>query len=156
MNHPTQQAATISLRNIITSVLLKQPWSLLLTTPRILAQAWVLHYRKGLVVYPRPEPEYSLSLDSETRSASPSDSDSTLVSFDPTLKGLDPSWNPVENDLLKIGRAIGWQSVAGTEKYAEETLVVPWLKARCEALGVGVRVVFTNQERKEVVIAPNK
>lgn len=156
MNHPTQKATTITLRNIISSVLLKQPWSLLLTIPRILAQAWVLHYQKGLVVYPRPEPELALSLTSETRSPSPSDSDATLVSSDPLSTGLDPAWNPIEADLLKVGRAIGWQSVAGTEKYAERALVVPWLKTRCEELGVGVQVVFTNQKRKEVVIVPNK
>lgn len=156
MNHPTQKATTISLKNIMLSVLLKQPWSLLLTTPRILAQAWILHYRKGLVVYPRPEPEFALPSDATTRSPSPSNSEDTLVTTGPAATGLDPAWNPIEADLLKVGRAIGWQSVAGTEKYAEQALVVPWLKARCDELGVGVRVMFTNQERKEVVIIPDK
>jgi hypothetical protein len=156
MNHPTQKATTIALRNIVSSVLFKQPWSLLLTTPRILAQAWVLHYQKGLVVYPRPEPEFAFPPTPETRSPSPSDSDATLVSTDRLSTGLDPAWNPIEADLLKVGKAIGWQSVAGTEKYAERALVVPWLKTRCEELGVGVRMVFTNQEREEVVVRSSK
>lgn len=65
-------------------------------------------------------------------------------------------WNPIEADLFKVGKAIGWQSVAGSEKYAERALVVPWLKTRCEELGVGVRMVFTNQEREEVVVRSSK
>ncbi|KAJ9099298.1 hypothetical protein QFC21_004179 [Naganishia friedmannii] len=184
MNHPTQQPGPITLRNILIKVLWKQPLSLLMTTPRILAQAWVLHYRKGLVVYPRPEPEFVGAAASSANAGeeegdgegtvtpySSEDSDTILVPLPlsehsstrtpttPTTTkrtDLEPTWNPVESDLLKVGRTIGWQAVAGTERYAERRLVGPWLRARCEELGVGVRFRFTNQERRELVIASSK
>ncbi|EIN05928.1 hypothetical protein PUNSTDRAFT_74287 [Punctularia strigosozonata HHB-11173 SS5] len=38
------------------SAILGAPLGLLLSMPRILYQAWILHYRKGLDVYARPEP----------------------------------------------------------------------------------------------------
>ncbi|KAJ9104116.1 hypothetical protein QFC19_004100 [Naganishia cerealis] len=40
MNHPTQSPGPITLRNILVKVLYRQPFSLLMTTPRILAQAY--------------------------------------------------------------------------------------------------------------------
>lgn len=164
MNHPTQQPGPITLRNILVKVLWKQPLSLLMTTPRILAQAWTLHYRKGLVVYPRPEPEFVVGPSLTEGDATPyssEDSDTTLIrtpseyssTSSPTLmkkKGLEPTWNPVESDVLRIGKTIGWQAVSGTERYADRRLVVPWLRERCEELGVHVRIRFTNQERREV------
>jgi hypothetical protein len=144
LNHPTQPPGLITLRTIINSVILRQPWSLLLTTPRILAQAWTLHYRKHLIVYPRPEPFHS----TPQLSNSDSDSEETLVSDSP---GLEEGWNPVERDLLRIGRAIGWQAVGSTERYAGR-LVRDWLEGRCKEVGIGLRIVFTNRERGEVVV----
>lgn len=144
LNHPTQPPGLITLRTIINSVILKQPWSLLLTTPRILAQAWTLHYRKHLVVYPRPEPFHS----TPPLPNSDSESEETLVDDSP---GLEEGWNPVERDLMRIGKAIGWQAVGSSEAYAGR-LVRDWLEGRCEEVGVNLRVMFTNRERGEVVV----
>lgn len=40
----------------LAATVLQYPYLLFLSLPRILYQAWILHYRKGLAVYPRPEP----------------------------------------------------------------------------------------------------
>ncbi len=41
--------------------LLKHPFLLFLSLPRILYQAWILHYKKHLSVFPRPEPHPAAS-----------------------------------------------------------------------------------------------
>lgn len=64
--------------------------------------------------------------------------------------GLSEGWNPIERDVLRVGRAIGWQAVGSTEAYAGERLVRPWLVGRCAELGIGVKIVFTNREREVV------
>lgn len=51
----TSSSLPLSSRNLLTS-LLRQPFVLLLSTPRILYQAWILHYEKRLDIYARPEP----------------------------------------------------------------------------------------------------
>ena len=140
-NHHTQKPSFITTSNIIRSVIFTQPWSLLLTTPRILAQAWILHYRKQLVVYPRPEPAHP---------SSPAESEVTLVDEGATPSGLSKGWNPVERDIMRIGRAIGWQAVGSTERYAGEQLVGHWLVRRCGDVGISVNIMFTNREREEV------
>lgn len=85
------------------SALLRFPFSLLLTTPRILYQALRLHYSKRLDVFPRPEP---------------------------FVGAVDGIVNPVETGG-KVG-AVGWQGEGATERMGKERTVA-FLRRRVES-----------------------
>ncbi len=93
---------------------------MLLTSPRILAQAWTLHFEKRLSVYPRPE------LDRPRTGG----------------EALDAPWNPAEEDEGGTGRSIGWKA-SGAEKRAL-ALVGVHLEAKSRELGTTVSIYFDN------------
>ncbi|KAK4057059.1 hypothetical protein OIO90_001959 [Microbotryomycetes sp. JL221] len=119
-----------SQQTIIASVL-RWPASLLLTTPRILFQAAILHYRKWLDVFPRPEPFVAVS-----------DKDENAVD----------QVNPVEFE--KDGRAkeggVQWQEEGTFSKFARER-TIEFLKARVEKMweveGRRIRIDLTPADK---------
>ncbi|KAI0063377.1 hypothetical protein BV25DRAFT_423649 [Artomyces pyxidatus] len=53
--HRTLRAEPLTTRSVLTALLV-HPFLLFMSMPRILYQAWVLHYRRRLSVYRRPDP----------------------------------------------------------------------------------------------------
>ena len=98
----------------IARTILRYPFALLLTTPRILYQAYLLHYEKKLLVYPRPEPH---------------------------VQGHESAWNPAEKDVLGIGVAIGWQ-VSGWAERRARRIIEEWARCRAAEIGCGLEIVF--------------
>ncbi|KAF5353227.1 hypothetical protein D9756_008075 [Leucocoprinus leucothites] len=88
--------------------LMKQPFVLFLTMPRILYHAWVLHFSKRLDVFPRPEPHPVI-----TRSESPS------------------------TDEAVPGGGVGWQDESVLESYARR-VIIEFLHRRTAETGVSV------------------
>jgi hypothetical protein len=144
MNNPDKRKPPLDItaRNIITAVLWRQPWDLFLTTFRILRQAWTLHYKKKLLVYPRPE----LHTLPRTEQSEPIGNVE-----DGAVHGLRIPWNPVETDIAGIGRSIGFRAVDVAEKKTER-IILPLLKARVEELGICLKLDFADQSRKEIVL----
>ena len=96
-SNPSRDAIMLDATNSwkIYSTLLRWPLALLLTTPRIMYQAYILHYEKKLAVYPRPEPK---SQDSSE------------------------GWNAPEEDMDRVGSAVGWQQAGWGERKAREAV----------------------------------
>ena len=98
--------------------MIKQPFSLFLTFPRIAYEAYYLHYKRSLDVYPRPEPR----------------------AVDPDLEYQMPvKVNPVQSadEGLGIGGSVGWQ------KEGDPVLMTTfetWLKTRAIQTGITVTV----------------
>ena len=88
--------------------------ALLISTPRILYQAYRLHYEKRLAVFPRPEPR---------------------------SEGLEGTWNPPQQDVDDSGQAVGWQSMSFTERLARQ-LVATWAQERVVGIGSGLEVRY--------------
>lgn len=122
--------------SIILRTIANYPLSLLMTTPRILYQAYRLHYDKKLAVYPRPEPRYT---------------------------GAEGEWNPPELDGVEcvdqadeaagaatekngagVGIGIGWQDESWGERMARG-LVSRWCEARAREVGMGVEITFLDR-----------
>ena len=145
LNHPDKRKSPvpITIRNILTVVLWRQPWDLFLTTFRILRQAWTLHYRKRLLVYPRPELHTESTMESEP------------IGPIEELPGntLKMPWNPVQVDVGGIGRSIGFRAVNAAEKKAER-LLLPDLMRRVQEEGIAVEVKFADPSRKPIRIDP--
>ncbi|EPQ55867.1 hypothetical protein GLOTRDRAFT_138622 [Gloeophyllum trabeum ATCC 11539] len=91
--------------------LASSPFALLLTSPRILYQAWILHYRKRLDVFPRPEPK-------------------------PATEAWDPDIAFPAGDR----GGIGWQPEGPLEKY-ERKRVEAFLATRATETGVRVTLI---------------
>lgn len=111
---PTRPAVPLDPANTlaIARTILHYPLALLLTTHRILYQAYFLHYDKKLLVYPRPEPK---------------------------VEGDEKEWNPPEVDQDNIGVAVGWQQQGWAESKAEEK-VVAWAKERVATTGIDFEI----------------
>ena len=75
----------------IARTILSFPLALLMTTPRILYQAYTLHYAKDLLVYPRPPPR---------------------------VDGDEKEWNPTQFDDEGVGSGLRWKQQRWTEKKA--------------------------------------
>lgn len=105
--------------------LLRFPLALLLTTPRILYQAYRLHYERDLAVYPRPEPK---------------------------SEAAEQEWNAPQVDGEGLGVAVGWQQSGWGEKIARD-MVLKYCQTRAGQLGVGIDLKFLDQ-RPDVSIGP--
>ena len=101
----------------IARAILRYPLALLLTMPRILYQAYLLHYEKQLLVYPRPEPK---------------------------VEGDQDLFNPSQMDERRIGVGIGWQSLGWAENRAKE-MIEDWAERRTLLTGIQLEMVFLNQ-----------
>ncbi len=129
-NNPSasRPAVEITPRNVLKAILWRQPLDLLLTTPRILRQAWTLHYEKKLSVYPRPELELR---DAEVE--------------------IDRPWNETEEDEGGVGKSIGWKTSGMGEK-AAGGLVKHYLELQSKILCKSVRICFDNPGVKTLEI----
>ena len=140
-NH-TQKPSFITTSNIIRSVIFTQSWSFLSTTPRILAHAWILDYRKQLVIFPRGEPEHP---------SSPAESEVTLVDKGATHWGYQ--WGGIPSSGIPrefVGRMDGRRSGQRRGMRGSSWWGIGWcLVGRCEDVGMNVNIVFTNREREE-------
>lgn len=145
LNHPdkTRRPVDITISNILKVVLWRQPWDLFLTTFRILRQAWTLHYRKKLLVYPRPELHTKSTMESEP------------IGPAEELPGhsLKVPWNPVQVDVGGIGRSIGFRAVDAAEKKAEG-LLLPDMRRRAEEEAITVEIRFADPSRGLLRIGP--
>lgn len=97
--------------------LLRFPLALLLTTPRILYQAYRLHYERDLAVYPRPEPKSEVA---------------------------EQEWNAPEIDKEGLGVAVGWQSSGWAEKTAGK-IVTRYCQNRASEMGVQLDLTYLDQ-----------
>ena len=101
----------------IVATLFRSPFALLLTTPRILYQAYRLHYERALAVYPRPEPK---------------------------SEAAGREWNAPQVDKEGLGVAVGWQQSGWGEKTARD-IVLKYCQARADQLGVAFDLEFLDQ-----------
>lgn len=145
LNHPdkSRRPVDITIGNILSVVLWRQPWDLFLTTFRILRQAWTLHYQKKLLVYPRPE--------LHTKSTLISDSVGPVEEL--PGHSLKIPWNPVQVDVGDIGRSIGFRAVDAAEQKAER-LFLPDLTRRVNEEGIAVEIRFADPSREAIRIEP--
>lgn len=134
-NNPSDSRPALELtpRNVLKAIIWRQPLDLLLTSPRILRQAWILHYEKKLRVYPRPE---------------------LALRKDHAEIEIEKPWNEVEEDDDGVGRSIGWKSVGMAEK-AAAGLVKRYLDVRTKTLGKSISIYFDNPERETMDIGGN-
>lgn len=93
MSHASRQATPLNGASAL-RMLLRYPFDLFLTTPRILYHAYKLHYEKRLLVFPRPEP----------------------------FTAESKSWNGVQDDHEGIGGTVGWQGQSWVEKASEASV----------------------------------
>lgn len=116
---PSRSSVPIDSGNVFNMVftILRFPFALLLTTPRILYQAYRLHYERDLAVYPRPEPKSAGSTD---------------------------EWNAPEADQEGLGVAIGWQAAGWAERTAQE-IVSGLIAERTTNSGLSIAVEFLDQ-----------
>lgn len=98
-------------------VILRTPFALLLSFPRILAEAWKLHYRKRLDVHIRPEP---------------------LPAVRDWATGADASAGG-----LRLGGGVKWLSEGLLEKYARRCLE-SFLDRRVNETGTTVTLIAAN------------
>jgi hypothetical protein len=99
------------------SALLKAPPALLLSMPRIIYQAWILHYRKGLDVYARPEPYFV---------ASSTTGDEAEARISAVVEG-----------------GIGWQPEGPLEAYARRRTEA-FLRQRVQQIDTAISLVSAN------------
>ncbi|WVQ81380.1 hypothetical protein IAT38_003504 [Cryptococcus sp. DSM 104549] len=111
----------------VLGALVKWPGTLLLVQTRTYWQAYKLHYRKKLALYPKPEP------------------------IGPGAMGV---FNPPEEDPERdeVGVVLQRQTDTWGEIHARE-VVGEWIRARAEQVRVGVEIVFHN-EREGLVVKP--
>ncbi|ELU37379.1 hypothetical protein AG1IA_08594 [Rhizoctonia solani AG-1 IA] len=102
------------------------PWSalpfgatLLLTSLRIIYQAALLHYQRGLAVFARPEPV-----------AGPG-----REWVEHALGGVWNDVQPSDGDRIVTGGSIGWQSESSTERWARERF-----ETRMHTIGTKLRI----------------
>ncbi|ORY24229.1 hypothetical protein BCR39DRAFT_595395 [Naematelia encephala] len=126
-NRPSIPLDRTNLIQIATTVLSKYPFALLFTTPRILYQAYLLHYEKKLDVFPRPEPK---------------------------TKEAEQEWNPPQVDELETGVAIGWQKHSWTERKAQ-AIVQAWASKRSRETGINLTIRF-RYPRHPLIVRPTK
>ncbi|CUA73027.1 Glutamate-ammonia-ligase adenylyltransferase [Rhizoctonia solani] len=110
------------------------PWSalplgaaLLLTSLRIVYQAGLLHYQRGLAVFARPEPAAGAGREW----------------VEQALGGV---WNDIEpsnKEEFSIGGSIGWQSESPTERWARIRFEEK-MNTAAKKLGITVRIASTN------------
>lgn len=109
-------------------VILRTPFALLLSFPRILAEAWKLHYRKRLDVHIRPEPL-------------------------PAVR----NW-ATEGDVsasgLRLAGGVKWLSEGLLEKYARRCLE-SFLGRQVNETGITVRLIAANPAFEPKVFAPS-
>ncbi|CEL61105.1 hypothetical protein RSOLAG1IB_09756 [Rhizoctonia solani AG-1 IB] len=110
------------------------PWSalplgvaLLLTTLRIVYQAALLHYKRGLAVFARPEPAAGHGREWVERA----------------LGGVWNDIQPSEDDKAVIGGSIGWQCESPTERWARERFEAR-INVIATTLGIKLRIASTN------------
>ncbi|WWD15608.1 hypothetical protein CI109_100030 [Kwoniella shandongensis] len=111
----------------ILAALAKWPFTLFSVTARTFYQAYILHYKKKLALFPRPEPKIA-------------------------AEGQEGVFNPPEKDDQRLGIVIGRQKEAWTERKARDVIGL-WAQGRAEHVGVGLEVNFGNG-RERMVIAP--
>lgn len=99
--------------------LARAPFLLFLSMPRILYQAWILHYRKRLDVWVRPDPLGVLG----------SDSDETASN-----NGL------ADDEQRARGVGVKWQTATALERFAQGRIEY-FLGRRCREFGVTVKLV---------------
>ncbi|KIJ41082.1 hypothetical protein M422DRAFT_31957 [Sphaerobolus stellatus SS14] len=104
------------------STLVRSPFGLLLALPRILYQAYILHYKKQLHVYQRPEP-YALDPDVEHH--------------------LPAVPNRSEADHPPGGGSIGWQKKSFLEKRCQ-IRVYEFLQRRSIETGISIHFIPAN------------
>jgi hypothetical protein len=101
MSHASRQPVSLDGGSAL-RLLLRYPFDLFLTTPRILYHAYKLHYEKRLLVYPRPEPF--------------------------AMGETSTSWNGRQDDQEGIGGTVGWQGRSWVEQ-ASERSVRQWARS---------------------------
>lgn len=94
--------------------LLRHPFVLFASLPRIIYQAWILHYRKHLPVYPRPEPLPASAVDEADSGAG-----------------------------TKSSGGIGWQSETWVQRWARIQMET-FLKEQVHKLQISVTLVSGN------------
>ncbi|KAF8510470.1 hypothetical protein BU17DRAFT_55341 [Hysterangium stoloniferum] len=115
------------------STLICSPLGLLLALPRIIYQAYLLHYHKRLDVYARPEP------------CAP---DSSIEGNLPTVI------NKVQTDAHYPPRgAVGWASKGLLEKWCEKR-VYQYLRRRITIMDISVTFIPANIAERRVTISP--
>lgn len=148
INHPSadRRPESITASSIARRIVWSQPMDLLLTTPRILIQAWSLHYRKGLRVYPRPEPE-----------TVEDDKDGSLALPIAENAGQLPDEQEVEAGMsigTWLGNALGWQEISASEARCRR-LVVRYLEAKADEERITISISFGNRSIAQVEVRPN-
>ncbi|KAL5478819.1 hypothetical protein ACEPAI_2096 [Sanghuangporus weigelae] len=127
-------AVPLNTHNLL-AALAKYPFTLLLSFPRIVWQAFHLHYALKLDVYARPEPR---AVDAALES---------LLFSEGLVK--DTEVRVVRNDVqrkdgeLGVGGGLGWQPEGLLERFARRR-VERFLRIRASEAGVKVRLVSTN------------
>ncbi|KAG5735115.1 hypothetical protein E4T56_gene20449 [Termitomyces sp. T112] len=102
----------------------RTPFTLFLSLPRILAQAWTLHYRKSLDVFIRPEP------------------------FPPPKKVEFSAWSG-----LRWGGGVKWQDESPLERFAR-LRVQQFFQRRVEEIGLKVSLVSADPAIPDLTLAP--
>lgn len=115
------------------SALVRLPFGLLLPFPRIIYQAYILHYHKQLDVYQRPEP----------------------CASDPAVEAhLPPVLNAIQADPRHIGRGVGWQSIGPLERWCERR-VYAFLHKKCHETNISVVFIPANPVESRTVVHPS-
>lgn len=127
-SHPTRRPIALDPPNTLSILwtLARWPLALLLTTPRIMYQAWWLHYDKRLLIYPRPEPGVS--------------------------KAASEVFNPPQTDETRLGTAIGWQGV-GTGESLARRVVLEWAQEQADRTGISL-IIDAGPQRPRIEIMP--
>jgi len=115
-SHPTHQAIPLhpDYALPILFALLRWPFTLVLSTPRILYHAYILQWAKKLAMFPRPEPR---------------------------MKGQDGVWNPPQNYEDGVGTRMDICEEGTTERWLRG-VIVRWAEKRAEETGLGLKVNF--------------
>ncbi|KAF8588064.1 hypothetical protein K439DRAFT_1652066 [Ramaria rubella] len=112
------------------------PLGLLLAFPRILYQAYLLHYHKRLDVYQRPE----------------------LCAPDPVVESKLPVVpnNPEANDKDCCGsRGVGWQKTGALERWCERR-VSAYLRSRCRKTGISLTFMPSNPAEDRTTVLSSR
>ncbi|THG97456.1 hypothetical protein EW145_g7610 [Phellinidium pouzarii] len=104
------------------SALIRQPFALLLSFPRIVREAARLHYRRRLDVYPRPEP----------RTVAPALEEFFVEEPNSVQKYADGKFG--------VGGGVGWLPEGTLERYARR-LTEDFLERRAREMGIQVILV---------------
>lgn len=126
--HFTRTASSLDSITLL-HILLRFPFALFLSFPRILKHAWILHYRKGLGVWKRPEPVpvrqgWGVRRGREDVAAGQSGDESRPEGGKGSVKG----------------GGVGWQIPTMLESLAEME-VRRFLEKRAKVLGVEIELI---------------